>query len=275
MSISMRNLHLKARLERSLKQRGVAGSLRHYAVRAYRIVRPQKLKPHPFDLKYGVHTNAYIEGSELGTGHEHDIYNVCYYPSPPSVIQGSIEAWQSSLLPSDPPVSDFTCFDLGAGMGRAVMVASFFPFKKVIGIEMNAGLTEEAHRNFAIWLKTPRACNDLDVVTSDATEYPWPNAPLMIYMFNPFEEPVVLRLLASLDKAMERGAGPIDIVYIHPLQGSAVERHPKARLIKTTICYLSKEDGDADLFSPKDGAAPRYECRIYRLSLHPEPQPAG
>jgi hypothetical protein len=259
-------MHVTARLRRSLRDRGILGSLKHYAVRGYRIMRPHRLVPHPFDVEHGVHTTAYIEGSSLGTGHAHDLYVVCYYASPPSVVRLSIDAWRSTLSPSDPSLEGYTFFDIGAGMGRTVMVASLYPFERVVGIEMNHGLTEQARGNIDIWLRTHRACNQIELTTCDATEFPWPSRPLLIYLFNPFEAPVLMQLVRTLDQALTQGAGPIDLVYVHPTAKSVLEAHPNAQLRASTICYLSDADGAADLFSDPHGAAPCYECRIYRLS---------
>lgn len=262
----MSNLHVRARLRRSLKDRGAFGSLRHYAIRAYRVVWPRRLKPHPFDLEHGVQTTACIEGSMLATGHAHDIYNVCYSPSSPSVIRGAIDAWRSFLSPSDPPLEAYTFFDLGAGMGRVVMVASLYPFQQIVGVEMSPRLTAQARSNLAIWLRTPRPCSQLEIATCDATEFPWPRTPFVIYMFNPFEAPVIRQLLRSLEQPLAAGAGPIDILYMHPVAGSVIEAHPSARLVASILCYLTPEDNAADPFRDPNNVTGNDECRIYRLT---------
>jgi SAM-dependent methyltransferase len=266
----VKNLQLTARLWRSLNNRGIFGSLGHYALRAYRILRPHRLPPHPFDLKHGVHTTAHIPGSELGVGHAHDIYNTVYLPSQPSMVSSCIEVWQSFLTeadhPASHPIGDYTFVDLGCGMGRAVMVASLFPFRKVVGVEMNPKLGEQARSNLAIWQQTPRACNDLEIATCEATDFAWPKTPLAIYMFNPFEEPVVVALLERLDEALAEGSGPIDILYVYPVAAERLEAHPGAKLIARTHSYLSDEDRAVDPYN--DPKAERYsiDFQISRLS---------
>ena len=261
----MRSLQLSARFRRSLKNRGFLGSLGHYSVRAYRIFRPFRLEPHPFDLKHGVHTTAHILGSDLATGHAHDIYNTVYLPSHPSMVSSCIDVWRSFLASSDLPIEDYSFVDLGAGMGRAIMVASLYPFREVVGVEMNPGLGDQARRNLAIWLGTPRACNNLRVATCDATEFSWPRTPLAIYMFNPFEEPVLVELLSSLERALVDGAGPIDILYVYPAYTAWLEAHPQARLIARTHAYLSEEDRAIDPYNDPKAEKYSVDFHIYRF----------
>jgi hypothetical protein len=266
----MGHLQLSVRLRRSFRERGIFGSLRHYAERAYRIVRPQRLDPHPFDLKHGVHTTAHIIGSMLGTGHAHDVYNTVYLPSQPSMVRSCIEVWRSLCIDSDlsidPPLEAYTFIDLGAGMGRAVMVASEHPFRRVVGVEMNPGLSEQARRNLAIWQRTPRACSDLEIANSEATEFAWPAGPLAVYMFNPFEGPVVEALLLRLERALAEGAGPIDILYVYPAFAASVDAHPRARLLAKTRCYLSDEDRAIDPYNDPSEEKYGVDFYIYRLN---------
>ena len=41
--------------------------------------------------------------------------------------------------------------DIGAGMGRAVLLAAEMPFRLVVGVELNPTLAQIARRNLAIW----------------------------------------------------------------------------------------------------------------------------
>jgi hypothetical protein len=272
----MRHLHLKARFQRSLQNRGFFGSVRHYGVRAWKMLRPRRLTPHPFDVRHGVHTTAYIEGSQLATGHAHDLYNTAYYGSAPSMVTVAIEFWREQLTPVDPPTGDWTFpienwtfIDIGAGLGRAVMIASFYPFARVIGVEMNPDLARRARDNLAIWTKTSRACNAIEVAAEDATEFPWPRSPLVIYMFNPFERPVMERLLDSLEIALHNGSGPIHILYVHPIEAAAFEERASVQFIAATQCHLTPEERVADLFTDKDATSSWAECRVYRITAAP------
>ena len=269
----MRHLHLGTRFRLSFQNRGFFGSVRHYSVRALKMLRPQRLTPHPFDARHGVHTTAYIEGSQLATGHAHDLYNTAYYASAPSMVTVAVEFWQQQLMSTDPPVEDgafpignWTFIDIGAGLGRAVMIASLYPFARVIGVEMNPNLAGRARENLAIWRRTSRACHAIEVVASEATEFPWPRSALVIYMFNPFERPVMEKLLDSLESALGNGSGPIHILYVHPVEAAVFEERASVKLVATTECHLTPEERVADLFTDKDSTSSWAECRIYRIA---------
>lgn len=261
----MGHLQFVSRVRRSLQNRGVLGSIAHYAERGYRMVRPYRLPTHPFDLKYGVHTTAHIIGSQLATGHAHDIYNTVYLPSHPSMVTSCIDQWRSFCTAGDPPLEAYTFVDIGSGMGRAVMVASEYPFTRVIGVEMNPGLCEQARRNLTVWQNQPHACGNLAIANTEASEFEWPRTPIVIYMFNPFEAPVVEAVLQSLERALEQGTGPIDILYVYPAFASVLEAHPRATLIARTQSFLSDEDRAIDPYN--DPKAERYsvDLHIYRL----------
>lgn len=262
----MKHLHLRARFQRSFANRGLFGSIRYYSVRAWKMLRPQRLAPHPFDLEHGVHTTAYIEGSQLATGHAHDLYNTAYYGSAPSMVTTAIECWQQQLTSSDPPIENWTFLDIGAGLGRAVMIACLYPFARAIGVEASAKLAGGARQNFAIWTGTPRACNAIEAAIGDATEFPWPRSPLAIYMFNPFERPVMERLMDSLESALGDGSGPIHILYVHPVEAAVFDERASAQLAAATQCHLTAEERAADLFTDKDSTSSWAECRIYRIA---------
>jgi len=72
-------------------------------------------------------------------------------------------------------MEEFTFVDVGAGMGRAVLLASEMPFKAVVGVELNATLTGIARRNAAVWRKAGRAHAPIRIVCGDAVV---PGVPL-------------------------------------------------------------------------------------------------
>ena len=59
------------------------------------------------------------------------------------------------------PIDEFTFVDLGAGMGRAMLLASEYPFRAVLEVEINATLARIARKNAAHWRAAGRAAGSV------------------------------------------------------------------------------------------------------------------
>src|SRR5580692_981097 len=87
---------------------------------------------HPFDLEFGVRTSGLVAGRHLALGQRGDRHATAYYAVAPSVFQSMIVRWRR-FTPL-PPLDAFTFVDVGAGMGRAMLLASQHPFSAVVGV---------------------------------------------------------------------------------------------------------------------------------------------
>src|SRR5260370_23850643 len=146
-----------SKLRWSLAQRGLGGTLRFARPRARRRPdRSNEAKPqlHPFDERYGVDTGGLIGGGELRSGHRHDVFNTAYYGMAPSRFQWVMEQWIADQTHA--ALEDYSFVDLGCGKGRAVMMASQFHFREVVGVELHAGLARIAEANLATWTAAER-----------------------------------------------------------------------------------------------------------------------
>src|SRR5271154_7200623 len=117
---------------------------------------------HPFDAEHGVQTSGLVRGQHLATGHPHDKHSTAYYGIAPSVLNGLCARWRSTELIVPP--EDYSFVDLGAGMGRAILLASRMPFREVIGVELHRDLAEIAQNNIDKWELTGRARCPLKIV---------------------------------------------------------------------------------------------------------------
>lgn len=168
---------------------------------------------HPFDLENGVQTSGLIPGRYLKTGHAHDRHSTAYFGVAPSVFHGLMKRWQRTK-PSA-PIEDFAFLDLGAGMGRALLLAAEYPFRKVIGVELNPILAGIARRNLANWRSAGRVRCPARVICGDAVSARIPPGPCLVFLFNPFAESVMRRLLKRLAIAFARRPGKLDLLYIN------------------------------------------------------------
>src|SRR5580698_8299467 len=82
---------------------------------------------HPFDVEFGVRTSGLIAGRHLKSGHRHDRHATAYFGVAPSVFRSLVRRWRRTRAAAR--LEDFTFVDVGAGMGRAVLLAAELPFK--------------------------------------------------------------------------------------------------------------------------------------------------
>jgi predicted RNA methylase len=205
--------------------------------------------PHPFDLKYGVKTSGLIAGRHLGAGHAHDKHNTAYYGVAPSVFKGLLKQWMLSGPAGR--VEETSFIDIGAGMGRAVLLAGELPFKEVVGVELNKTLAKIAERNLVRWRELGRAQTEMRVVNIDALEFEWPAGPCVAFMFNPFGAVVMRRLLLRMaevfaERQGEPGLNGIDLLYVNHEQEVVIERQKGWKRFFVGQVARSREDAIAD-----------------------------
>src|ERR1700739_138897 len=99
---------------------------------------------HPFDEANGVRTSGLVAGRHLKSGHRHDRHATAYFGVAPSVFRNLIRHWRRTGPAG--LIRDTTFVDVGAGMGRAMLLAAGMPFRAVVGVELNPPLVRIARR---------------------------------------------------------------------------------------------------------------------------------
>jgi len=223
---------------------------------------------HPFDLEHGVRTSGLVAGRHLLAGHRHDRYATAYYAIAPSVFQGILIRWRR-LRPLA-HIDEFTFIDAGAGMGRAMLLAAEYPFRAVIGVELNPMLARIGRRNMALWRAAGRARAPIRMLCRDVAEFDLPPGPCVALLFNPFGGPVLRRMLSRWNRSLTHRPGQLDILYVNNEQESVLEKQTGFRRLFHGKIRRSHADTLADrkiLNNQPDGeyAAMAWEdCSIYR-----------
>lgn len=226
--------------------------------------------PHPFDRANGVRTSGLVAGRHLKSGHRHDRHATAYYAVAPSVFHALVKRWQRSRPAA--AIEDTTFIDIGAGMGRGLLLAAELPFRSVLGIELNPTLARIARRNLTLWRKSGRAIASTRLLLGDATELHFPATPCLAFLFNPFGAPVMRRFLRHAAASFAGRPGQLDLIYVNHEQEGELER---ARALGFQRLFLgkvprSRADAIADhaiLANQPDGeyASANYEdCSMWR-----------
>lgn len=234
--------------------------------RSYRAV-------HPFDERFGVETSGLIY--ELPSGHAHDVYNNGYFAVAPSVFHAVMRLMRERLHLE---YQRFRFVDVGSGKGRALLLASDYPFREVIGVELSPELDRVARANVARYAAViaaePHAHGNLlhrppvISIQGDATEFLWPTGPLVVYMWNAFTSPVMERVFHNLRASLAEQPRELYLVYMHPELESMLASLPWLTMLWRDEIAMSDEDYGAWAFPTRDEI-----CAVYRAI--PSPATAG
>ena len=108
---------------------------------------------------------------------------------------------------------DFTFIDLGSGKGRALLLAAKQGFQRVIGVEFMPELHRAAEENIRKFVPKFRLSAQVQSVCTNALDFEFPVAPLVVYLFNPFPEPVFAAVLNNLRRSWEQNPRPVYVPY--------------------------------------------------------------
>jgi SAM-dependent methyltransferase len=118
-----------------------------------------------------------------------------------------------NFLHEDPQT--FTFIDLGCGKGRALLVASKLGFQQVIGVEFARELVDIARSNLAKMRSSSAV-----VRHADAAEFHFPNSDMVVYLYNPFSQEVMRKVVANLRQSP---AKRLYVIYSDPKFGQVLD----------------------------------------------------
>ena len=132
---------------------------------------------------------------------------------------------------------DFTFIDLGSGKGRTLLMASDYPFCRIVGVELLPSLHQIAQQNLSQYKSDTQKCFALESICADATAFPFPNDPLVIYLFNPFPETGMRQVFANLEQSLREHPRPVYVLYHNPLLEHVVAESGFLRRLSGTHQY--------------------------------------
>jgi SAM-dependent methyltransferase len=171
-----------------------------------------------FDLLYRVDTDGDIGGGRIGRTYLSDldipstnwIYGQYYSPIDPARFSRIMRSLELNF-------QEFVFVDFGSGKGRALLLASELPFKKIIGIEFSPQLHAIAQSNIRKYSSPSQVCKSLQSICMDFTGFQLPPEPCLLYFLDPCRAAVHLRVLDNIRKSWQNNPREIFIVYISPL----------------------------------------------------------
>src|SRR6266849_8587121 len=138
------------------------------------------------------------------------LFHSPYQPTDPALFQEMMAG-----LPIE--FEHFTFVDLGSGKGRTLLMASEYPFKRIVGVELIAELHRAAEENIRDYRSPTQRCVQIEALHADASEFVFPDTPLVLYLFNPLPQAGLRRVLASLDRSLSAHPRAVYVLYHNPL----------------------------------------------------------
>ena len=133
-----------------------------------------------------------------------------YQPSDPALFHESIRGLAIDY-------SQFQFLDLGSGKGRTLLMASEYPFRRILGVEVVPTLHRAALENIGKYKSQTQKCFTLESVCGDARDFQFPPEPLVLFLFNPLPEAGLRVVMANLRASLREHPRPVYVVYHNPL----------------------------------------------------------
>ena len=125
---------------------------------------------------------------------------------------------------------EFSFVDFGSGKGRVVLLAAAFPFRSVLGVEFSRELHDIAERNIVRY-RGPRACANVKSIYMDAGEFQIPDGKLLLYFYNPFDPPVLEKVVENIGNSVRQKPRESVIAYLNPKSRAVFDRAPFLEII--------------------------------------------
>ncbi|MGD9201953.1 MAG: hypothetical protein PVI26_10345 [Chitinispirillia bacterium] len=102
--------------------------------------------------------------------------------------------------------------DFGSGMGTTVLMASMYPFHKVIGIELSKEFNSIAEEYIKINRRKLK-CRNIEFAVTDATKFIIPEQAAFLYFYNPFYGEILEKVIENVKVSLKRTPRELMIIF--------------------------------------------------------------
>jgi len=188
----------------SLRDRGLLTTAREILRVVYR-----DLSEWHFDRKWGISTRGVKVHSRENPNSAY-FHAEMYEATTPRMFRKIMHSIRHIRIPR-------TFIDMGSGKGRVMFMAAECGFSHIVGVELDPYLAKIAEENVESFQCRQQASRvKIEVVCRDAGTYRFPDEDAVIFLYNPFGEAVMRRVLENL-----RGSACTEkeryIIYLNPV----------------------------------------------------------
>ena len=145
------------------------------------------------------------------------VFHSPYQPTEPALFHEMLASLNISY-------EDFAFIDLGSGKGRTLLMASEYPFRRIVEVELLPELDRVAQKNLQNYRSDSQKCKHLEARCGDAAQFRFPAEPIVLYLFNPLPPASLAQVMRNLERSLGENPRPVFIIYHNPLLDEVVQR---------------------------------------------------
>jgi SAM-dependent methyltransferase len=170
------------------------------------------------------------------------VFHSPYQPTESGLFHEMLDALREE---SHSDFHDFVFVDLGSGKGRTLLMAADYPFRRILGVELLPALHLAAQANLSKYRGESQKCFALESICADATEFSFPDEPMVLYLFNPFPEAGLKRTIAKLERSLREHPRRVYLLYHNPLLEHVLSESAALKKVGGTHQYAVYESRTA------------------------------
>jgi 16S rRNA G966 N2-methylase RsmD len=163
--------------------------------------------------KIGQRLSYKVKGLDFSTQNIYDLTRTGEHQDHGTALVSTSKDFLSKLIfdleeSIEKPLKKSLFIDYGSGKGAAIIHAKALGFERTVGVEFAKELHDTAQKN----IKKLKLDN-VDSFYADATTYSTPLDVSVIYLFNPFDEVVMKKLILNILKQKEHFENDVYLIY--------------------------------------------------------------
>ena len=168
-----------------------------------------------FDFRYKTDTMGWVEPADSDIASAKKIRGIQYQATKAKPFRMFLDQMDF------PPESCFV--DFGSGKGRVLLIASRYPFKRVVGIEYSRQLCNIAQQNLVAYAKRVKVIAPVEIILGDVVDYRIREDDNVFYFYNPFGEEIMATVVSNIADSVKQNPRKVWIVYHVPLHRNLIE----------------------------------------------------
>jgi SAM-dependent methyltransferase len=190
-----------------------------------------KVTDYLFDVRYGIETRSLEKLTSL-SGTVGDLAHALPY-QPTSVMA------LRRLLRTLDVGPGRVLVDFGCGKGRVLMVAAPFGFRALRGVEFSSSLCAVARANIDRFRRRSGVAAEFEIIHGDAGEYVVRDDEDVFFLFNPFDDHVLERVIANISRSFAARPRPLLLIYRRPVHEDIITNASPFRKVAAPVVWAS------------------------------------